>query len=88
LLEQYSLDKKYEPIKNGEKIKFIYLKVPNSLKENVVGFTQYLPDEFALSKYIDYELQFTKTFLGPIEPILKAVGWSSEQQSSLEDFFG
>ena len=88
LLEQYSLDKKYEPIKNGEKIKFIYLKVPNSLKENVVGFTQYLPDEFALSKYIDYELQFAKTFLGPIEPILKAVGWSSEQQSSLEDFFG
>jgi DNA polymerase elongation subunit (family B) len=88
LLENYSLSKKYEPIKNGEKIKFIYLKQPNSLKENVIGFTQYLPEEFALAKYIDYELQFTKTFLGPIEPILKSIGWSSEEQSSLESFFG
>jgi DNA polymerase elongation subunit (family B) len=88
LLENYSLSRKYEPIKNGEKIKFIYLKTPNSLKENVIGFTQYLPEEFKLAKYIDYELQFEKTFLGPIEPILKSIGWSSEQQSSLESFFG
>jgi DNA polymerase elongation subunit (family B) len=88
LLENYSLTRKYELIKNGEKIKFIYLKQPNSLKENVIGFTQYLPEEFKLAKYIDYELQFEKTFLGPIEPILKSIGWSSEQQSSLESFFG
>ena len=87
LLVDYSLKKKYEPIKNGEKIKFIYLKTPNSLKENVIGFTQYLPEEFKLAKYIDYELQFEKTFLGPIEPILKSIGWSSEEQSSLESFF-
>jgi len=58
------------------------------LKENVIGFTQYLPEEFALEKYIDYETQFEKTFLGPIEPILKSIGWSSEEQSSLESFFG
>jgi len=88
LLDNYSLNKKYEAIKNGEKIKFIYLKVPNSLKENVIGFSQYLPEEFKLAKYIDYELQFEKTFLAPIEPILKSIGWSSEEQSSLESFFG
>ena len=87
LLKEHSLTKRYEPIKNGEKIKFIYLKIPNSIKENVIGFNQYLPKEFALDKYIDYELQFQKTFLDPIDPIFKAVGWNSEEVQSLEDFF-
>lgn len=87
LLKDHGLTRKYEPIKNGEKIKFIYLKSPNSIKENVIGFSQYMPTEFGLEQYIDYDLQFEKTFLGPIEHILKAIGWSSEEVGSLEDFF-
>ena len=87
-LKVHRLTRKYEPIKNGDKTKFIYLKTPNPIHENVVGFTQYLPQEFGLNNYIDYETQFQKTFLDPIEHILKAVGWSSEEVQSLEDFFG
>jgi len=49
---------------------------------------QYLPKEFELDSYIDYETQFQKTFLDPIEPIFKAIGWNTEETSSLEDFFG
>jgi len=41
-----------------------------------------------LNSYIDHELQFQKTFLDPIDPILEAVGWTSEEVASLEDFFG
>ena len=84
---QGELATKYEIIQNGDKVKFCYLKLPNPLQENVVSFKDFLPPELQLDKYIDYETQFQKTFLDPIEPILTSLGWSHERKASLEDFF-
>ncbi len=87
LINDLALNKKYTPINNGDKIKFMYLRKPNPIHENVIAFTDYLPEEFGLGKYIDHETQFQKTFLDPIEPVLDAVGWSSEEVATLESFF-
>jgi DNA polymerase elongation subunit (family B) len=86
-IDKLNLSKKLEKIKNGDKIKFIYMRVPNPLRENVFGFLEYLPPEMQLEKYIDYDTQFKKTFLDAIDPILKAIDWSSEKRSTLDDFF-
>ena len=81
-----ALDKKYQLINNGDKVKFIYLYVPNSIQENVIAFPDFLPEELELHKYIDYNLQFQKTFIDPIEIILDAIGWSAEPKADLQQF--
>jgi DNA polymerase elongation subunit (family B) len=84
-LKEKNLDKKYPYIKDGEKIKFVYLKQPNTFKDTVVSFPNRLPVEFALQEFIDYEKQFEKTFLEPIKIILDCIGWSTEKTYSLFD---
>jgi DNA polymerase elongation subunit (family B) len=87
LIKNANLTNKYSLIQNGEKIKFIYLKKPNTIQENVISFIQDFPKELNLDKYIDYDLQFEKAFLEPLKSILDAIGWNIEKTSSLESFF-
>jgi DNA polymerase elongation subunit (family B) len=86
-VKEKKLTNKYSLIGNGEKIKFIYLKKPNIIQENIISFIQDFPKELGLDRYIDYDLQFEKSFLEPFKAILDAIGWSVEKSISLEDFF-
>jgi DNA polymerase elongation subunit (family B) len=87
-LKQKGLTKKYEPITNGSKVKFVYLRTPNPINENVISFNSVLPKEFGLDDYIDYDTQFEKTFLDALENIIESLGWHAEEKASLESFFG
>ena len=86
-IKERGLDNKYNAINNGEKIKFVYLKKPNPIHENVISFINEFPKELGLSPYVDYELQFTKSFVEPMKAILDSIGWNIEQVATLESFF-
>ena len=86
-LKELGLENKYETIKEGEKIKYIHVNPRNPMREDVIGFSQVLPPEFGMHKFIDNETQFEKAFLIPAKAILDAIGWKAEEEASLEDFF-
>ena len=86
-LKKKGLTKKYPQIRDGEKIKFVYLKEPNTIHERVISFVAGIPEEFGLEKFIDHETQFNKTFIEPLITILNSVGWKVKEESSLEGLF-
>jgi DNA polymerase elongation subunit (family B) len=85
---ELGLVKKYPLIKQGDKIKFTYIREPNPRGISVLSFPNGIPEEFVdILPYIDYNTQYEKSFLDPINGILETVGWTAEPKSSLGAFF-
>jgi DNA polymerase elongation subunit (family B) len=87
-LKRLGLNKKYQAIRDGDKIKFVYLRTPNPIQEDVIAFSQRLPKELNLEAYIDYDKQFEKVFLDALQIVIESLGWKTQEETSLEDFFG
>jgi DNA polymerase elongation subunit (family B) len=86
-LKEKKLEKKYELIQEGDKIKFLYLKEPNTIGENCIAFVSSIPEELQLTKYVDYNIMFEKSFLEPLTTILNGIGWSAKPKATLEGLF-
>lgn len=87
LLEEKNIKSKFKEIYSGDKLKYIYLKIPNPIRNDVISFLGSLPDEFGLKEYINYDLQFEKSFVQPLKAILDVIGWKTEKTASLESLF-
>jgi DNA polymerase elongation subunit (family B) len=95
LVKKYNLEEtgKVQQIRSGDKIKFIYLKEPNPIRENVIGFFEKMPEEFKIDQYIDYEMQFSKTMLKPLSGIMEIFSinnfmkWLEDSKESIDNFF-
>lgn len=87
MIRKKGLEGKYPFIVDGDKIKFIYLTLPNPTKHHAIAAPSMLPKQFELEQFIDYETQFVKSYLDPLRVILDAIGWQTEKRVTLEDFF-
>ena len=45
LLKHYNIENKYPPILSGDKLKFVYLKTPNMINENVINITLFYGED-------------------------------------------
>lgn len=70
-------------ITSGSKIKFVPLKSPNPIRQDVIAFERFLPKDFELEKYVDRDSIFKGAFLTPIESFLAPIGWNSEDTNTL-----
>lgn len=87
-ITKMGLAKKYDLIKEGDSIKYMYLVKPNPLGIDCIGMKDnILPKEFNLDDFIDYEKMLVTYFLNPTEKILDAIEWKKEKINTLEEMF-
>jgi len=79
---KHGLDKRYQIIRSGDKMKFCYMTLPN----NVMAAGRVLPRELGVHTRIDWEVQFDKAFVAPVQNILDHIGWTAVKKPSLMDF--
>lgn len=86
---KHDLTKKYRLIGNGEKIKFCHLRHPNRFNIEVISSPDDIPKEFDIISLIDYNTQFEKAFLEPLNGILEKIDWVAEENTTatIDDFF-
>jgi DNA polymerase elongation subunit (family B) len=86
-ITKHKLEKKYEKIKSGTKVKYLFLKRPNPARAEVIAYPTILPKEFDVEKYIDFDHQFEHTFLNPLRALLDVIGWNEEKVCGLGAFY-
>jgi len=74
---------KYERIRDGQKIRFAYLLDENRFGSHVLAAPYGCPAAWKVEAMLDYETQWQKAVLAPLEAILAAAGWTVEQQNEL-----
>jgi len=91
LLRREKLTHKYPFIQEGDKIKFVHMKIPNIYQSTSMSFMTQLPKEFDIQDKIDYDMQFEKSFVEPLKFITDKIQWKLDKsygtQGTLEGFF-
>lgn len=89
MLERRNLLDTYEKIQEGEKIKIIYLKDNPYYRDKAIAFKDYIPTEFNLKEFVDYDIMWNTVFEKPIKPFYTIQNWQLPDlgQDDISDLF-
>lgn len=90
--KRLGVEKRYEEISSGDKIRFYYTLQPNKYGIDVIGFKYNRPDEYNDLFKVDYEKMFEKILYNSIERFYDNVKWQIRKptdnvQTELFDLF-
>ena len=77
------LANRYTQILVNDKVKFLYLREPNPLGANTFAF---IDNEFGelFREFVDFDLNWEKSFMKPLEILIKPLNWNMSASSSLD----
>lgn len=67
LIDDLKISNKYEKINLGDQLRYCYINDTNPYGINVIGFKEYVPEEFKKIFTINYDLMFEKIFLSSLK---------------------
>ncbi|NBO99112.1 MAG: hypothetical protein EBU90_03160 [Proteobacteria bacterium] len=79
LLNLLKIDKKYEKISSGDKIRYFYVKQPNRYGISAIAYKYYYPEEFAQIFEPDHDMMFDKIMFSAIERFYDSVDWAIQK---------
>jgi len=75
LIKRLGIEKKYEKIQSGDKIRHMALKTPNRFGIKKIAYKYYYPDEFKQLFQLDYEAMFEKIVYSIVKRFYENVNW-------------
>lgn len=81
-------NQEFNPINNGDKIKYVFLKRNPITNADVIGFndSQFIYST-GLDKFVDYDRLFERTFLNPVKTLTDVINWKIDKNSALMELF-
>jgi len=81
MVDKLGLD--YEKIGSGEKIKMLNLRKSNPTPTDVIAYTDFMPREFDLDNFIDYDSMFEKSFKNALDNFVSATDYAYVRKNTL-----
>ena len=92
LIDELGLDKKYEKITSGDKLRYFYLEKPNMYNVDAIGYKTRYPVEFQDFFKPDMYIMFEKDMYKCVERFYKVMNWvprkpNEQMMGTLDDIF-
>jgi DNA polymerase elongation subunit (family B) len=83
LIKRLDIEKKYEKIQSGDKIRHMAVKTPNRFGIKKIAYKYYYPEEFKQIFQPDYEAMFEKIVYSIVERFYENVNWTPSKPGEL-----